>query len=60
MSIIKDHKSGTFTAVCDECHDVIEEDCEDFREAVSAVKANKGKVAPDGDGGWTHICRDCV
>lgn len=58
MSIEKDYKEGTYTAVCDECHDVIAEDCASFHEAIEAIKEHEGVVRPLGRG-WTHICRYC-
>lgn len=59
MSIEKNWKEGTFVAVCDQCHGVIVEDCEQFYEAVEGVKAHGGLVKPDGRRSWNHYCADC-
>lgn len=59
MAIIKDYKSGTYTAVCDECHDVIDEDCESFTHAVEGIKTAGGRLHRNGTD-WVHVCRDCV
>lgn len=59
MSIERDYKEDTYAAVCDECHDVIVEDCETFHEAVEGVKSHGGRLKPGPRGQWSHYCADC-
>lgn len=57
MSIERDYRNDTYAAVCDECHEVIVEDCETFGEVVEGVKAH-GELRREA-GSWAHYCDIC-
>lgn len=57
MSIERDYQNDTYAALCDECGEVIIDDCETFGEMVEGVKAH-GELRREA-GSWVHYCDIC-
>jgi len=48
-----------FTAICDDCDEILAEGEETFADAVAVVK-HRGSVTLDDEGQWVHRCKDCT
>lgn len=48
-----------FTAICDDCDEILAEEEPSFEDAVAAVK-REGSVTLDDDGRWHHRCLPCT
>lgn len=57
MAIEHDRRHDTYTALCDECGEVVSGDCETFGEAVEGVKEH-GELRREA-GSWRHYCDIC-
>lgn len=47
--------------LCDECgcSGGPEVDAGDFEDLIQTARAEGFSIQPDGDDGWTHLCKDC-
>lgn len=54
-----ENQGGRSTLICDECEDDLGERFKDFSAMIAHAKAEGWKIAPNGEGGWSHKCPDC-
>lgn len=57
---MKKQSGGEATIICDECECEVHQGTSTFRQFIDDLKEDGWKIRPDEDGGWSHICPDCV
>lgn len=52
---------GVVLLECDGCGDAHRQDfyADQFTLMIDTAKADGWSIRPDGDGGWTHLCKSC-